>query len=270
MLRKLLKYEFKSVFYLMLPFYCTMFAVSAVCRLFMNFEFLQEIFGGLPYFFIAMVCFGLFVALGVLSLITVIQRFYKGLLSEEGYLMFTLPVKPWQLIVSKGIVSTVVIIAGGVSAFISIFILTMNLGDIWSMFFNWDGIYFDRMFKEFPSWPLLVLEVILLMFVYLWKHILHTYSAMSFGQLANKNRVVLSIVIYGAEWLLFSLFWLFLAESFGNFHFEIPKSWYDWTNHHAEVTIHLGMWMLIIWQGIEMAVYYLTTHYILSKKLNLE
>lgn len=41
------------------------------------------------------------VALFVLTMIVIIQRFYKGLLCDEGYLMFTLPVKPWQLIATK-------------------------------------------------------------------------------------------------------------------------------------------------------------------------
>ena len=31
----------------------------------------------------------------------IIQHFYRNLFSNEGYLMFTLPVKPWQLLLSK-------------------------------------------------------------------------------------------------------------------------------------------------------------------------
>ena len=35
------------------------------------------------------------------ALIISIIRFYSGLLRDEGYLMFTLPVRPWQLLLSK-------------------------------------------------------------------------------------------------------------------------------------------------------------------------
>ena len=38
-----------------------------------------------------MLLFGLYVATGVLTLIFICERFYKGLLGDEGYLMFTLP-----------------------------------------------------------------------------------------------------------------------------------------------------------------------------------
>ena len=51
-MRKLLKYEFKSVFYLLLPLYACFMVVSVACRLFMNIEFLQDIFNGVPFFFL--------------------------------------------------------------------------------------------------------------------------------------------------------------------------------------------------------------------------
>ena len=37
-------------------------------------------------------------AMFIITMIFVIQRFFKGLLGDEGYLMHTLPVRPWQLI----------------------------------------------------------------------------------------------------------------------------------------------------------------------------
>lgn len=40
-------------------------------------------------------------AMFIITMIFVIQRFFKGLLGDEGYLMHTLPVRPWQLISSK-------------------------------------------------------------------------------------------------------------------------------------------------------------------------
>ena len=41
------------------------------------------------------------VAIFVMNVIIVIQRFWNGLLQEEGYLMFTLPVTTRSLILSK-------------------------------------------------------------------------------------------------------------------------------------------------------------------------
>lgn len=45
-----------------------------------------------------------------LSMILIIYfaiRFYKNLYTDEGYLMHTLPVKPWMLIVSKLTIGTI-------------------------------------------------------------------------------------------------------------------------------------------------------------------
>ena len=48
------------------------------------------------------------VGMMIMTLILVIRRFWNGLLKEEGYLAFTLPVEVWQLIVSKVIVAAIV------------------------------------------------------------------------------------------------------------------------------------------------------------------
>ena len=42
----------------------------------------------------------IFIAMIVITVFIVLMRFYRGLLGDEGYLMHTLPVKPWQLITS--------------------------------------------------------------------------------------------------------------------------------------------------------------------------
>ncbi len=273
-MRKLLKYEFKSVFYLLLPLYACFMVVSVACRLFMNIEFLQDIFNGVPFFFLGMVYFGLFVGMIAISLMLVIQRFHKGLLSEEGYLMFTLPVKPWQLIVSKGIVATVMVLAGGAVIVLSLMVLTMTFRESWefiSSFFHIEKEAWEWMWQNFPTWPLLLAEGILFLLVYLWKHICHTYSAMAFGQASNKNRTVLSVVIYGAEWLGITMFWLMLGSILNRVSFQLPYSSMDtWFDRHYQITIHILMWVLLLWQGIELAFYYVTTHWMLSKHLNLQ
>lgn len=50
-------------------------------------------------------CFGLFMAAFVLTLIIQIQRFSKNLLGDEGYLMFTLPASVSQHITAKLVVA---------------------------------------------------------------------------------------------------------------------------------------------------------------------
>ena len=62
-------------------------------------------------------------AMFVIAVIFVIQRFYKGLLGDEGYLMHTLPVKPWQLVASKLLTAVLATMASVLVAVGSIFLI---------------------------------------------------------------------------------------------------------------------------------------------------
>lgn len=79
-------------------------------------------------------------AMMVLTLVFVIQRFFKGLLGDEGYLMHTLPVKPWQLIFSKLICSIVTFIVSVLVGLLSIFIVipfsTTDMLNFWPLLFT--------------------------------------------------------------------------------------------------------------------------------------
>ena len=138
-------------------------------------------------------CFAVFIALIVMTLGIVIIRFYKGLLGDEGYLMHTLPVKPWQLITGKGIVAACVVAVSIAVSIISMLILlgsesfslmqelTRSIGWIWDV---------D------PKFTLFVVEGILLLVLYTLKSIYHIYASLAIGQLAGKHRILLSIADY--------------------------------------------------------------------------
>ena len=56
------------------------------------------------------------IALPVVTLVMIIIRYYKNMFGNEGYLMFTLPVKPQQLLISKAVTSVVWMILAGITA----------------------------------------------------------------------------------------------------------------------------------------------------------
>jgi ABC-type transport system involved in multi-copper enzyme maturation permease subunit len=70
----------------------------------------------------------LIVGIFVITLIVILQRFYKNLVKEEGYLMFTLPVKPWELITSKLIASVIWTFVSTIVVMISVCIMTLSKG----------------------------------------------------------------------------------------------------------------------------------------------
>lgn len=129
---KLMKYEFRSVFkqigviWAALPavailtsFTGWIYARSALAQ--ENDQLLGALLARIPMFLYV----GLFIALVVATLFVVVMRFYKGLLKEEGYLMHTLPVKEWQLIMSKGVTATVTVLISMVLAAVSIILLNL-------------------------------------------------------------------------------------------------------------------------------------------------
>ena len=76
-------------------------------------------------------------AVFIVAFILMLQRFYKNLLGDEGYIMFTLPASVHQHVWSKLIVSAVWFIATGVVVFLSVFVAAFNvsfLTDLASVF----------------------------------------------------------------------------------------------------------------------------------------
>ncbi|MEI3280961.1 MAG: hypothetical protein V8R46_09675 [Eubacterium ramulus] len=68
----------------------------------------------------------LIVALMIVTIVMVLQRFYKNLLKGEGYLMHTLPVPTWMLVASKVISSLIWILLSIAVLFVSIFVLVLT------------------------------------------------------------------------------------------------------------------------------------------------
>lgn len=108
MLRKLLKHEFRATGRIMLPMYLILL-VTAVGSNLAGRGMLDSRFDILNILGVLIViAFGTAITGAcLLAFVLMIQRFYKNLLQDEGYLMFTLPASVHQHIWSKLIVSSV-------------------------------------------------------------------------------------------------------------------------------------------------------------------
>ena len=129
------------------------------------------------------------IAACVFSLIVSIVRFYSGLLRDEGYLMFTLPVKPWQLVLSKFLTA----------------LLTCTVTFIVCALSSWyllDGIHgfyeiMDVILNYLkPSENLMLLLVVLILFAAVCEALLQIYLSCSIGQLFKKHRIMWSVLTY--------------------------------------------------------------------------
>ncbi len=195
MLGRLLRYDLRSMYKKFAILWPAVLVVAFLNQMVVwgaeKASFFLEL-GGLEFLFElapAVVYFGLMVALVVVSMFYVVLRFYQGLLGDEGYLMHTLPVKPWQLVASKLLTATMTVIVSGLVGILSIAILVEDgnifraVGDLLPRF---------RGFTDFIAF----LEFFALMVFMLWGSITKIYAACAIGQLSNKNRALCSVGAY--------------------------------------------------------------------------
>lgn len=151
------------------------------------------------------------VAIFVVNVIIVIQRFWKGLLQEEGYLMFTLPVTTRSLILSK-VISALIISCG--TAFV-ISLLGVEIIAISPVKLMDTATYFGNWVIKVHAGPWIGYGAIIAV-VSLLSSIYHVYAAMVIGQLSNGNRFLFAFVAYAALSIIVSLIGIPTMESLGN------------------------------------------------------
>lgn len=126
-------------------------------------------------------------------------RFYKNLYTDEGYLMHTLPVKPWMLIVSKLTIGTIwfylidLLLVGAITWITLIALPTMayfspeDLLELRTMFQSYHTIF------TVPSILFLAIPVMIIGSVF---SLLTIYASISLGQLFPSHKVLASILCY--------------------------------------------------------------------------
>lgn len=222
---------------------------------------------------IAMLVFvAVMIAMFVIAVIFTVQRFYKGLLGDEGYLMHTLPVRPWALIASKlvcAVVLTVISIVIAVAAILIIVSPVIDLSEILHVFrWLWEALCGNQ---NTANAFLACAELILLILVGMAQSYLMLYLAMAIGHLFNKNRVAMSVVAYIGIHVAVSTLLSFTGNIFGDMLGDLLSDLF-WGKSGYPVwrSVHMSLWFGIFAVGIGGAVYFFLTEYILRNKLNLE
>ncbi len=123
MLGKLLKYEFSATARIFFPIYGLVLLMAGITRLIWKMD-TESV--NIPRMISMSVYVALLVAMFVITLIVTIQRFYKNLLGDEGYLSFTLPVKVHSQIDAKMLITLLWSVLSVVVSAVSIFLLVMG------------------------------------------------------------------------------------------------------------------------------------------------
>ena len=136
MFGKLLKYDFRSMLKQFAFIWPAALVLAVINRFTLNGLDSSSAVGETTAGITMLVYVAILVAMFAVTMIFVIQRFFKGLLGDEGYLMHTLPVRPWELIGSKLLCAVATTLLSIVVAICSILFIV-----------PWDGVNWGEVFS---------------------------------------------------------------------------------------------------------------------------
>ena len=122
MLGKLIKYDFRSCIRKFGPLWLGLAALAVINGFTIGHVLDNDRVTGWAQFMLGVLPLILLIVLwtgvGIMTLVFICERFYKGLLGDEGYLMQTLPVTTEEHILSKAIVATLLELITGLVAIV--------------------------------------------------------------------------------------------------------------------------------------------------------
>lgn len=254
MLGKLMKYDLKCMLKVLAPLWAVVLGLALVGSAQMYFTTNMEVFEGSNLFFsglgLTMILVAVFMGILVVNVLFTIQRFWNGLLKEEGYLMFTLPVSTRSLIISKALSSFVIVLGSMILGVL----ITVIYG---AMFFILakEKVTFDftGISQYLPS-MLLYLAIGLLGII---GTIYQAYASMAIGHLSNRHRFIISVTA-------FFLLSMIINTITGIVQIRNPFFEFNFIGIQTSSVI-----IYIIGQIVKIVVFHAVTEIILSKHLNL-
>lgn len=293
MLRKLVKYELKSIYKFFFVLYAIIIAASITfISTIKTSSGALEVLG----FSSGLLCMFGMIALSVGLLVFTITRFNRSLLGDEGYLMFTIPTSTHNIIWSKAIAILIfnllsVFVVVLVMILIAYFIGDLNFAQAYTQLgesLNMPTSDFFKIVFENPRIYLVIVLAIVHILVSIISSTMLIYASISFGQMPafkkHKNIsaigffVVFSIV---SEYIMTKLGYAGLDAMFSSFnarYYNLLQS-VDQTNISQtmndviEIATQYSSHFLLSFLGLSLivlAIEYIITYYILDKKLNLD
>lgn len=269
MLGKVFKHEMKSTSRLFLPLMIGFIAITLLCKF--AFETSYSAFLGNNRLMetITVIFFVLYfiyiIALFVMTSVFIVMHFYKTMVSDQGYLTNTLPVKMGTLINAKLLSAVLWEIIAGLLFILSIFIFFtghLNLLDLRQIFHEFGTLY--REVSNYLNMPVFILEVTIICIVGLISGPLMLYAAIAMGHLFKKHRVLWAIISY---FVIYVVMQIISSIYFSICGYSSPLISYS---EYAAQTVQNFMLFTTIFSVACTAGFYAITDYVFTKKLNLE
>ena len=283
MLKKLFKHEFNDFTKIIRFAWFALLGVSVITSI--SFLAYQSLGNQSDYYnptlatSLSRIFFGSTITLFGLAIVTVfiltevmfVVRFYRSMLSSEGYLTHSLPFRADQMMNIKLITGVLVflldiLITGAAICivFLPSMIANSSIVTVWNDFWALVEAIFNGLGVGYTI--ILIIEGIIILLVSLLGIILYPVMCMSIGQ-RFKNRIIMSVVFYiGINWALEFI------GTIAAITFSIAFVYTDtlpFINDNVGLTLTVwGAVALLVSCGISAAYYFISKH-MLTKKLNL-
>ncbi len=275
MLRKLIGYEFRATRRIYLPAFLAIAVLSLL-----NGVLFATVWNADTFFAPAGVIFTLYIfalfAVWVMALVYTITRFNNNLLKDEGYLMFTLPARPSQLIWSKAIVSVIWVVLTGILCLISLAVIMTpamlaSTDDMimWSAVFSRVPLMLSKLWEEFGvSVITLPIEALVGVIAGLFGFCMKIYACLAIGNLFQRHRTAWAFGAYVLFGVIVQVVAVLAANIAG---WMIPSGWMSFFMSAPQtVTVNVMLLLMVAVSAVQIVIYFVITNYILSRRLNLQ
>lgn len=265
MVKKLFKHEFAAYWRVLIPAWIALMGVAVLGRLVQFLESDSTVYGIVSGSSIVFYCIAIIVAVAFPFVYSII-RFYRNLFSGEGYLSFTLPVTPAQHILVK--VFTAVALQITSLLVVAVSAAVMMAGELLVEVCK-AGVYLLKLVHQelghHMGW--FILEALLLVIAAMLYLSLFYDTCITIGQTFRKNRVLAAVGVF---------FGFYIIEQVVGTAAIIVAAFVNWDSFLAFVRentylcAHVGMWLAIVFTAVLSLIFYIVTHTIMRKRLNLE
>ena len=277
MLRKLIKYDILAdykrygiVFAAMLMFSLLLMTLDRLTDVFKENRFFQVmmVISAILFFAATVVMFTMIFIIATI-------RFYKNLVRDEGYLMHTLPVPTWKLIMSKFITTYIWSAAALIVMGICFGIVAGEPLWLFKLDIVWEDLSSAFVKDTIDGTPEQLRNLFLICFIVMALTpgfmVLHIYMSLALGNLFHAHKLGMSVLmffaLYIAEQILSGVFMMFISSEMVEYLTVLDAVVPFEAGYKYMMT---SLIFSVIYTIVLMVVFFIGAERIFSRKLNLE
>lgn len=264
MLGKLMKYEWKATWKLLIPLNLFIVVMSVLAYITVQLDFFESdndlviMTGTLLLLTYVLSMF----VISVVTIIYLIYRFYTSVYGDEGYLLHTLPVDKHHIIVAKAVVSVSWIILNILLIYLSVLFLISTQERFAETLTEGFEFYMETVNSYNKIGAFEVIMTLVASFFALLARVLKITACISLGQLSSNHKVLSSIGFYYAIYIVQKMFTLL---------YYVIQTLILKTSNYAYYNSFGSSWAFTLLSSlIYSVIFYFLTWYVMDRKLNLD